>query len=117
MTLLVQIHKILCFDYKISIFSKKCTIWPLYSKMPNPPLKPRILGIRKHLIFNTNGSNIRCYSIYFNLLKCSIVSAFITLLSPIIPIRLGIAINPFMVSEMLHIRLRLPTAPTKTNII
>ena len=34
------------------------------SKMPNSPLKPRILGIRKHLIFNTNGSNIRCYSVF-----------------------------------------------------
>ena len=52
---------------------------------------------------------------YSHFLKCSFVSVFTTPLRPTTPIKLGIAINPFMVSEMLQIKSRLPTAPIKTN--
>ena len=61
------------------------------------------------------GKMMKLLEKYYEAVKCSFVTVFTILYNPIIPIKFGIAINPFMVSEILQIKSRLPMVPINTN--
>ena len=67
------------------------------------------------ILISLNVNHCFWFYLIFSPLKCSLVREHITPVRPIIPIRLGIAIRPFIVSDILQMRSRLPIVPTKTN--
>ena len=76
----------------------------------------------KPIVFQTKKAKQKCLAFLhmcysFSLAKYSFVAATTIPLRPMIPIKFGIAMRPFIVSEIFQMISKLPTAPKKTQAI